>query len=303
LAAKIEEKILSLKEKHRAVILAHNYQIPEVQDIADFVGDSLELSRKAAQTDAEVIVFCGVHFMAETAKIISPSRTVLIPEPRAGCPLADTVTAAALLEKKKELGDPLVISYVNTTAEVKAVSDICCTSGNAVQVVRGVPQDREILFVPDSCLGDWVSKQVGRKMHLWRGGCPTHHRILPSHIEEARRLHPGAKVVVHPECLPDVVKMADAVASTSGILRIARESSAQEFIIGTENGILHRLARENPQKRFWSASKSAICPNMKLITLEKLHHCLETMSGEVTVPPEIRERARAAIEKMLAVNT
>ena len=296
------DKINALKREKQAVILAHNYQLPEIQDIADFVGDSLELSQKAVRTDAEVIVFCGVHFMAETAKLVSPERTVLIPDARAGCPLADTITVDQLNAKKRELGDPVVVSYVNTTAAVKAASDICCTSGNAVKVVASIPPERSVLFVPDYNLGDWVSEQLGRELHLWRGGCPTHHRIQPEHVEAARREHPSAKVVVHPECLPEVVAMADAVTSTSGILRIAAEWPDMEFIIGTENGILHRLAKENPLKRFWQASRAAICPNMKLISLDKLLWSLETMGEEVTVPDDTAEAAKRAIDRMLAIS-
>ena len=283
------------------MILAHNYQVGEVQDIADFVGDSLELSRQAAAvTDAEVIVFCGVRFMAETAKILSPQKTVLLPDPNAGCPLCDFADAEAVRRRKAELPGVPVVSYVNTTAEVKAESDICCTSANSVKVVNSLPQE-EILFLPDRNLGSWTAEQTQKKLILWDGYCITHQRILPEHILRLKAQQPEAEVVVHPECSPEVRKLADAIRSTSGILRYARESPARSFIIGTEIGILHRLRKENPEKEFFAPSKVAVCPNMKKITLEKVLWSLEEMVHPVEVPEEIRLKAKRAIDRMLAL--
>lgn len=297
----MQEKIQQLKTARRAVILAHNYQVDEVQEVADFVGDSLELSRRAAAvTDAEVIVFCGVRFMAETAKILSPQKTVLLPDPNAGCPLCDFADADAVRRRKAELPGVPVVSYVNTTAEVKAESDICCTSANSVKVVNSLPQD-EILFLPDRNLGSWTAEQTQKKLILWDGYCITHQRILPEHILRLKAEHPEAEVVVHPECSPEVRKLADAIRSTSGILRYARESPARSFIIGTEIGILHRLQKENPEKEFFAPSKVAVCPNMKKITLEKVLWSLEEMVHPVEVPEEIRLKAKRAIDRMLAL--
>ncbi len=296
----LEEKILQLKKERNAVILAHNYQIGEVQDIADFVGDSLELSQRAAKTDAGVIVFCGVHFMAETASILSPEKTVLLPDAGAGCPMADMITAEQLRQKKKELPGATVVTYVNSTAEVKAESDYCCTSANGVKVVAQIDNE-EILFVPDQYLGDFIAKRTGKKMTLWPGYCPTHVRILPEDITKQKREHPVAKVVVHPECRPDVIALADEVLSTSGIIRYAGREDVSELIVGTEVEILHRLRKENPGKKFIPASEKAICPNMKLITLEKVLKSLETMTPEVKVPEEIRIKAKSAVDHMLAI--
>ena len=296
----LEEKILQLKKERNAVILAHNYQIGEVQDIADFVGDSLELSQRAAKTDAGVIVFCGVHFMAETASILSPEKTVLLPDAGAGCPMADMITAEQLRQKKKELPGATVVTYVNSTAEVKAESDYCCTSANGVKVVAQIDNE-EILFVPDQYLGDFIAKRTGKKMTPWPGYCPTHVRILPEDITKQKREHPVAKVVVHPECRPDVIALADEVLSTSGIIRYAGREDVSELIVGTEVEILHRLRKENPGKKFIPASEKAICPNMKLITLEKVLKSLETMTPEVKVPEEIRIKAKSAVDRMLAI--
>jgi quinolinate synthase len=291
-----------LRRERNAVILAHNYQRPEVQDIADFVGDSLGLSQEAAKTKADVILFCGVDFMAETAMILCPDRTVLVPDENAGCPMANMLTVRELREKKKEHPDAVVVTYVNSTAAVKAESDICCTSANAVQVVQSIPRDRRIIFTPDESLGDFVASCTGRRLILWPGYCPTHHRILAEDVQRERALHPKAKVVVHPECTADVINLADYVASTSGILKRAREPGEFEFIIGTEIGILHRLQRENPAKTFYPASRLADCPNMKLNTLEKILWSLEDNAYRVTVPEDIRARALKAIERMLAVS-
>ncbi len=298
---KLAEDINRLKTARRALIVAHNYQRPEVQDVADFTGDSLELSRIAAQTDAEVIVFCGVNFMAETAKILSPAKTVIVPDPNAGCPLANMVTPRQLQEVKDRHPGAVVVCYVNSSAETKALSDICCTSANAVQVVKSIDRDSEIIFVPDKSLGDYVSRRSGRELILWNGYCPTHHRILPEDIEARRREHPEAVVIVHPECLRPVVDMADHVASTSGIVRLAKELDACEFIIGTEIGILHRLKKEAPGKEFYAASRLADCPNMKLNDLPKILWALEDMTNKVELAADLIERARAPIEKMVAI--
>ncbi len=294
-------KIESLKEQRKAVILAHNYQLGEVQDIADFVGDSLGLSQQAAKTQAEVIVFCGVHFMAETASILCPDKVVLLPDPNAGCPMANMITAQRLREKKEELGDVGVVCYVNSTAEVKAESDICCTSANAVKVVESLSPDREILFIPDQYLGHYIQTKTGRKMHLWPGFCPTHLRILPRHITQLKQDYPQAKVVVHPECRPEVIAIADEVLSTSGMCHYARRDDVSQMIVGTEIGIIHRLKKENPAKKFIPVSEQAVCPNMKLITLEKILWSLESMAPEVRVPEEIRLRAKAAVDRMLEI--
>ncbi len=296
----LEERILKLKKEKNAVILGHNYQRGEVQDIADLVGDSLELSQKAAKTDADVIVFCGVHFMAETASILCPDRTVLLPDAGAGCPMADMITAEQLRQKKKELPDATVVTYINSTAGVKAESDYCCTSANGVKVVAQIDND-EILFVPDQYLGDFIAKRTGKEMTLWPGYCPTHIRILPEDILKRKKEYPQAKVVVHPECRPDVIALADEVLSTSGIIRYAGREDVSELVVGTEVEILHRLAKENPGKKFIPASKKAICPDMKLITLDKILHSLETMTPVVKVPEEIRVKAKAAVDRMLAI--
>jgi len=296
--AELVEKISALKKRGNAVILAHNYQLGEVQDIADFVGDSLELSQRAAETDAGVIVFCGVQFMAETASILCPEKVVLLPDINAGCPLADMITAERLRAKKKEHPQAVVVCYVNSPAEVKAESDICCTSANAVEVVESLDA-REILFVPDQYLGHYVSARTGKKMILWPGFCPTHVRIKPERIKELKREYLQAKVVVHPECRPEVIALADEVLGTGGMCRYAQRDEVREMIVGTELGIVHRLRKENPGKRFIPASEQAICPDMKLITLEKVLWSLEKMSPEVKVPEGIRLRAKATVDKIL----
>jgi quinolinate synthase len=296
--AELLEKISALKKKRNAVILVHNYQLGEVQDIADFVGDSLELSQNAAKTGADVIVFCGVHFMAETASIICPDKVVLLPDINAGCPMANMITAESLRAKKKEHPQAVVVCYINSSAAVKAESDICCTSANAVELVESL-HAREILFIPDQYLGHYVSARTGKKMILWPGFCPTHVRITPERIQELRQEYPQAKVVVHPECRPEVIALADEVASTSGMCRYARRDEVREMVVGTEVGLIHRLRKENPGKRFIPVSEQAICPNMKLITLEKVLWSLEEMSPEVKVPEEIRLKAIAAVDRML----
>jgi quinolinate synthase len=297
----LKDSILNLKEQRKAVILAHNNQRGDVQDMADFVGDSLELSQQAAKTDAGVIVFCGVHFMAETASILSPDKVALLPDANAGCPMADMITVEKLKEKKAELPGAEVVCYVNSSADVKAESDICCTSANAVQVVESL-ESKEILFIPDQYLGQYVSTQTDKKMHFWPGYCPTHMKILPKHITELRKKYPQAMVVVHPECRPDVIALADKALSTGGILRYARETEVKQLIVGTEIGILHRLEKENPGKEFIPASNKAVCPNMKLITLEKILWALEEMAPEVKVPEETRLRAKTAVDRMLRVS-
>ena len=296
--AELVEKILSLKKKRNAVILVHNYQLGEIQDIADFMGDSLGLSQNAAKTDAEVIVFCGVHFMAETASILCPDKVVLLPDMNAGCPMADMITAEGLRKKKREFPNATVVCYVNSSAEVKAESDVCCTSANAVEVVESVDA-QEILFIPDQYLGHYASTKTDKKIILWPGFCPTHVRILPEHITQIRKEYPQAKVVVHPECRPDVIALADEVLSTGGMCRFAKETDAGEIIVGTEMGIIYRLKKENPGKKFIPVSEQAICPTMKLITLEKVLKSLKEMAPEVKVPEDIRLRAKEAVDKML----
>ncbi len=300
MSQEIVDKINKLKAERNAVILVHNYQRPEVQDIGDYVGDSLGLSRQAAATDADVIVFCGVHFMAETAASLCPGKTVLIPDEHAGCPMANMVTPRELQAFKDQYPGAIVVTYVNSTAATKALSDICVTSANAVEVVGKIPADQTVLFVPDRNLGSYVASQLKRdNIVLWQGYCPTHERIMPEHIVAARLAHPGAPVVIHPECRPDVVAMADHVGSTTGILNFCRDSSAREFIIATESGMLYRLEKENPGKAFHPASPILDCPNMKLATLEKVLWCLEDMAPVVTVPEEIAEKARRPIDRML----
>lgn len=295
-------KINKLKKEKNAVILAHNYQLPEVQDIADYVGDSLGLSIEASKTSAKLIVFCGVHFMAETAAIICPDKKVIMPDDNAGCPMADMITPADVAKLRNEHPGAIVVSYVNTSAEVKAVSDYCCTSANAVQVVEKL-KDKEIIFIPDKYLGDYVSKKAGKKMTLFNGFCPSHAKILSEHIMKAKQEHPNAFVIVHPECLPDVVAMADKVASTGGMLKFVKGSKIKEFIVGTEIGIIHRLQKENPDKKFYPATALALCPNMKKSTLEKILWSLEDEKYLITVPAEIAAKAKLAIERMLAISS
>jgi quinolinate synthase len=296
----LTEKINRLKKEKNAVILAHNYQVPEVQDIADFVGDSLGLSIEASRTDADVIVFCGVYFMAETAKILSPEKTVLIPDPNAGCPMADMITAEDLRKLKAEHPGAKVLCYVNTSAEVKAECDVCCTSGNAEKVVQeAFRPDDKIIFVPDRYLAQYISVKLGRDFIIWKGFCPTHLKILPDDVERERRLHRGAEVIVHPECRTEVAGIADRVLSTEGMIRHAGETAAGELIIGTETGILHRLRKENPGKAFYPLSERAVCPNMKRTTLEKVLWSLEDMKYEVSVPDEIMVKARKSLKAML----
>jgi quinolinate synthase len=296
----LAKKILELKKKRNAIILAHNYQVGEVQEVADFLGDSLDLSRKAARTPAEVVVFCGVHFMAETASILCPDKTVLIPDLEAGCPMADMIDRAGLHRLKERYPDAVVVTYVNTSAEVKAESDICCTSANAIKIVSSL-DSRNIIFAPDKYLGNYVASQINSKqMIFWDGYCPVHIKILPEDILRAKREHPQAEVIVHPECRPEVIALADKVLSTTGMCHYARGTPAKEIIVGTESGIIYRLSEENPDKKFYAASQLALCPNMKKITLEKVLWSLEEMRFEVKVKEEIRRQARQAVDKMLA---
>ena len=298
--AKLAEEILSLKKRRNAVVLAHNYQLGEVQDIADFVGDSLELSQNAAKTDAEVIVFCGVHFMAETASILCPQKIVLLPDIHAGCPMADMVTAERLRDKKRELSGVIVVCYINSSAEIKAESDVCCTSANAVKVIESLDA-KEILFVPDQYLGHYISTKTDKQMILWPGFCPTHLRIQLQDITKRKLEYPQAKVIVHPECRPEVIALADEVLSTGGICRYAKREDVSTMIIGTEVGIIHRLRKENPGKKFIPASEQAVCPMMKLITLENVLWSLQEMTSQVKVPEEIRLRAKVAVDRMLVI--
>ena len=300
-ATEVREKINRLRQERHAVILAHNYQLGEVQDIADFVGDSLDLSQKAAATDAEVIVFCGVHFMAETAAILCPDRTVLLPDPGASCPMANMITADRLRERKKELPGRPVVCYINSSAEVKAESDICCTSANGVKVVESI-EAPEIIFVPDQYLGHYISTKVrNKKLVLWPGFCPTHLRIQPEDIRRLKEKYPLAKAMAHPECHPAVIALADEVLSTSGMIRYAAQTDAREIIVGTEVGLIHRLKKENPKKVFIPASEQAVCPNMKKITMEKVLWSLESMSPRINVAEPVRIKAKQAVDRMLAV--
>ena len=299
-ASFIHDEIFRLKEDRHAIILAHNYQPVEVQDIADLTGDSLELSRAAATMDGDIIVFCGVDFMAETAAIISPEKTVLLPAPEACCPMADMITADELKLLKSRHPEAAVVCYVNTTAEVKAESDICCTSSNAVKVVNSLKEE-QILFVPDRNLGLYTQRFTKKEILPWEGFCSVHDQITPDDVRKAHDLHPGAIILVHPECRPEVIDLADHVASTSGIIRQVCNSSEKEFIIGTEVGILHRLIRECPTKQCYPLSPAAICRNMKKTDLNKIRNALISLQPRITVPEEIAHRARCAIERMLAV--
>ncbi len=308
----LQREILRLKEEKNAVILAHNYQVPEVQEVADFVGDSLYLSRKAKESDASLIVFCGVHFMAETAAILAPDKKVLIPDVEAGCSLADSITADDLRHWKQQYPDAVVVAYVNTTAEVKAESDYCCTSSNAVKVVESIPEDREILFLPDMFLGAYVAKVTGRKIHIWPGECHVHAQIRLEDIDRLRTQYPDAEFLIHPECGCSTSCMyyaADGILdrsktfilSTGGMVRRSKESPAQEFIVATETGLIYRLKKENPQKDFIPANPEAVCEFMKKITFEKVYRSLRDEVFEVRVPEEIAKRARQAIERMVAI--
>jgi quinolinate synthase len=296
----IKSAIKALLKERNAVLLAHNYMRDEVQEIADITGDSLALSIEAAKTDADVIVFCGVHFMAESASILAPQKTVLLPRLDAGCPMADMVTVEALRELKASLPGVPVVTYVNSSAAVKAESDICCTSANAVKVVQSLPEN-EIIFAPDRNLGSYVAGFTKKRFHLWEGYCPTHERLRPEVVRELKQNNPEAPFICHPECNPAVVALADHVCSTTGMYDYCRTSSAQRFIIGTEAGILWRLKQENPEKEFILASPALVCPNMKLTSLEDVLDALQTMEPVVKVPEEIRIQAKRALDRMLAI--
>lgn len=297
MAEQLKRKIRQIAKEKNAVILAHNYQRPEVQDAADFVGDSLELSIKARDTEADIIIFCGVHFMAETAKILSPHKKVVMPRLDAGCPMADMVTVEGLQKEKEKYPEHKVVTYVNSSAAVKAISDVCCTSANAVNVVKNIDSDK-ILFVPDKNLGNFVARFVSKEIVCWKGFCPTHERLKVEDIVEKKHQYPEAKVLVHPECKPEVVDIADKALSTSGIIKFCKEDDGEIYIIGTEEGILHRLKRENPKKTFILASNKLVCPNMKLTSIEDLYIEVQELKNEVFVSEKVIEGARKALQKM-----
>lgn len=298
--SRLRAEVQELKREKRALVLAHNYQPAEVYDVADFIGDSLELARQAAASPAPVIVFCGVRFMAETAKLLNPDSRVVLAEPRAGCQMADMITAEALRAKKAELGNPTVVAYVNTPAEVKAESDICCTSANAVKVVDSLPSDSRILFVPDRNLARYVARTTGREITPWEGFCYVHAFFTLRDVVRARQEHPEAKVVAHPECPLDVIEAADSVASTSGMVRLAREFP--ELVLGTEAGMCNRIRRDLPNTRCFPLARTAVCRNMKLTSLEKVRDALAGRVEEVVVPDDTATRARATIEKMMLLS-
>lgn len=300
----IQDEIQTLKRERNAVIVAHNYQVGEIQDVADFFGDSLNLARWARESEAEVILFSGVHFMAETASILSPEKKVLVPDLEAGCSLADMIRPEDVRRWRFEHPKGVVVAYVNTSAAVKAEADYCCTSANAEKVVRAIPAEKEIFFIPDFYLGSYVKTETGRQnIHLWRGYCPTHILIQSEEINHLRAEHPKAEFIMHPECgcLTKSMHLADKILSTEGMIRYAKESPAKEFIVATETGVLHRMEKDNPEKRFIPASNHAVCSYMKMNTLEKVVESLENLQHEVKVPKDLAERALLPIEKMLAI--
>jgi quinolinate synthase len=297
----LKNKIRGLLKEKNAILLAHNYQRPEIHDVADLCGDSLELSIKASKTEKDVIVFCGVHFMAETASILSPNKTVLLPVAAAGCPMADMITAQELIEEKKKNPGRVIVSYVNTTADVKAESDICCTSANVVKVVESIDPDKEIFMTPDKNLAQYAQKKTGRKITWWNGFCPTHNNLKPSQVKKVKAENPDALFLAHPECTPEVLALADEIKSTSGIIAFVKNSSHKKFIIGTENGILYPLSKANPDKILIPADPDMICANMKKTGLLDVVKALEQMKTIVKVPEEIANKARRAVEKMLAI--
>jgi quinolinate synthase len=296
----MKQRIKELLKEKNAIILAHNYQPPEILDIADLSGDSLELSIKAAKTDADVIVFCGVHFMAETASILSPEKTVILPNENAGCPMADMVTPESLKKRLSELPPMPVVTYVNSSAAVKALSTICCTSANVIKVANSLSEN-EMLMTPDKNLALYAAANTDKKIHLWEGYCPFHNTLTPFDVDLARKEHPGAHFMAHPECPPDVLKIADSIHSTSGMIKYARESTHKAFIIGTEIGILYPIKKACPDKEFYPASVKMECKDMKIITLPDIVRSLETMTGIVKVPEEIRVPALSAVERMVAL--
>lgn len=297
----ITEYIQNRKLELNAVILAHYYQQAEIQDIADFVGDSLQLARQAAETDADVIICCGVKFMAETAKILNPDKKVILPDINAGCPMADMVRGKELREKKRLYPNAVVVCYVNSSAEVKAESDICCTSSNALNVIRSIPPERDILFVPDRNLGAYVASQTGRKIILWEGYCPVHEILDIRQLQEQIDAHPGAEVIVHPECRPEIIQMADAVRSTAGLLQYVISSKSREFIVGTEEGFLHTLKKHCPEKEYYLARSNFICRDMKQLDLNRLAAAMDRLETQVEVDPEVMAPARLTLEKMMAI--
>jgi quinolinate synthase len=296
----LKERLLELKKERNAIILAHYYQRDEIQEVADFRGDSFLLAQKAAQTDADVIVFCGVHFMGESAKILAPNKTVIIPDERAGCPMADMVNVKGLQELKKQHPNAKVVTYINSSAEIKAETDICCTSSNAVKVVQSLDTD-EIIWVPDKNLGHYVQQFTDKKMIIWEGYCNTHDMLTVKDVEDMRAQYPHAQFIVHPECRPEVVELGDYVGSTTALIKYAKESDCQEFIVGTEDGTGYQMRVDNPHKKFHFATKYLVCPNMKVNNLKKLVKCLETMSPQIYVPPQVADRARLSLERMLQV--
>lgn len=296
----LQEQLVKLKQEKNAIILAHYYQRDEIQEVADFRGDSFLLAQKAAETDADVIVFCGVHFMGESAKILAPDKIVIIPDERAGCPMADMVNVDGLRELKKKHPKAKVVSYINTSAEVKSETDVCCTSANAVKVIQSVDAD-EIIWVPDKNLGHYVQQFTDKKMIIWEGYCNTHDQLTVKDVAEMRQRYPNAKFIVHPECRPEVVEVADFVGSTTALIKHARESETTEFIVGTEDGTGYQMRLENPNKQFYFASKYLVCPNMKVNNLKKVVRALENMSPQIYVPPHIADVARQSLERMLLV--
>ena len=296
----LKERILQLKKERNAIILAHYYQRDEIQEIADFRGDSFLLAQKAATTEADVIVFCGVHFMGESAKILAPNKMVVIPDERAGCPMADMVNVEGLRALKRQHPNAKVVAYINTSADVKAETDICCTSANAVNVVNSVESD-EVIWVPDKNLGDYVSKFTNKKMIIWEGYCNTHDMLSVRDVMEMKALYPASQFVVHPECRPEVVKLGDFVGSTTAILKYCRESEHKEFIVATEDGVGYQQRVDSPDKTFRFASKYLVCPNMKVNNLKKVARCLETLSPQIHVPEQVAAKAIQSLERMLQV--
>ncbi|NIK72168.1 quinolinate synthase NadA [Paenibacillus sp. BK033] len=296
----LRERLMQLKKERNAIILAHYYQRDEIQEVADFRGDSFLLAQKAAQTDADVIVFCGVHFMGESAKILAPNKTVIIPDERAGCPMADMVNVDGLRKLKAQHPNATVVTYINSSAEIKAETDICCTSANAVKVVNSVEGD-EVIWVPDKNLGHYVQQNTDKKMIIWEGYCNTHDMLTVKDVEEMKAKYPNAQFVVHPECRPEVVELGDFVGSTTAIIKYCKESDCQEFIVGTEDGTGYQLRLDSPNKTFHFASKYLVCPNMKVNNLKKLVKCLETMQPQIYVPDHVAEQARKSLERMLLV--
>jgi len=296
----LRERLMELKKERNAIILAHYYQRDEIQEVADFRGDSFLLAQKAAQTDAETIVFCGVHFMGESAKILAPNKTVIIPDERAGCPMADMVNVDGLRKLKAQHPNATVVTYINSSAEIKAETDICCTSANAVKVVNSVEGD-EVIWVPDKNLGHYVQQHTDKKMIIWEGYCNTHDMLTVKDVEEMKAKYPNAQFVVHPECRPEVVELGDFVGSTTAIIKYCKESPCQEFIVGTEDGTGYQLRLDSPNKQFHFASKYLVCPNMKVNNLKKLVKCLETMQPQIYVPTHIADQARQSLERMLLV--